>query len=289
MIDSGVPPLAKWPAGVLDNLKRWEQGNLVRYPPFFYFADPNVPIWSATMDYSADSEGPEIILPEGDNLPLYGIITTQTCDIAEEDSDRPIRPWIQMSPVYSTKSWKKSKLEDGKGPRYLFLIPDIDEPGVWVADFRIEIPIEKGWLANQEPIQGFRDDEEKHKLGERLAWLRSRPAWSPPLVEAIRSLNRKLQSLYQQDESYLGDELERSLEEVAVLVDDYSEQHEVQFVFITSDNLSDDCKELLGQWWDSAREEANRSNLTLHASDFVKSENLSLADYRKMTRVLSFR
>lgn len=101
MINRGIPKSAEeWPNGVLDGLREWEQGDLVASPPFFYFADPSRPVWSATAHFTESSTGPEVILVPDEMMPPYGLVTTQTCDIGEEGRDRPMRPWVQMAPVY---------------------------------------------------------------------------------------------------------------------------------------------------------------------------------------------
>src|ERR1035441_6952262 len=168
MIDSGIPPKDGWPDGLLDKLRQWEQGDIVLAPFLFYFADPSAAIWEGTRLYTESSVEPEVILAPDELLPPYGMVTTQTCDIAEEDSQRPMRPWVQMTPVYAITSWKRNRLEGGRGPRYWLLIPDFPEDGVWVADLRLELPVEKSWLANQARIIGFADEEEKRRVGSRL-------------------------------------------------------------------------------------------------------------------------
>jgi hypothetical protein len=84
MIDRGVPNGDDWPEGVLDSLRAWEQGDLVAGPPFFYFADPQRPVWEGTRQYTDTSTEPEVILPDEGLCPPYGMVTTQTCEIAEE-------------------------------------------------------------------------------------------------------------------------------------------------------------------------------------------------------------
>ena len=211
-IDAGLPISSdSWPAGTLDALKNFLQGHAVEKPPLFYFADPSRPIWARTHSYTQDSEGPEVIeLPEQSGPP-YGLITTQTCDIGEEDADTPIRPWVQLCPVYDRSSdldsgWRK-KLRKGGGPRFLMHLPAIQN-GFWVADFRIETPVEKGWLATCTPIDAFGDEAVQRKVGERVAMLRSRPAFAArfvdlvqrPLVTALKQLRAEDLTLYQKME-----------------------------------------------------------------------------------------
>lgn len=51
---------------------------------------------------------------------------------------------------------------------YLVYLPAL-EPGFWVADLRIELPVEKGWLAGQTPTKGFDNEDSQRGLGARLA------------------------------------------------------------------------------------------------------------------------
>ncbi len=284
MIDSGVPPKDQWPEGILDSLSSWEQGDLVRQPPLFYFADPSAPIWEPTRAYTEDSVESEVILPSEEYLPPYGLVTTQTCDIAEEDSNRPIRPWVQVAPVYQLTNWKRKKLEDEKGPRYWLLVPDMPQDGIWVADFRIEIPVEKSWLAQQARVQGFADEESKRGVGRRVAWLRGRPAFSRELNAVHEDLFKTFQQV-ETDQPDLHEELMDKLEEVVVEVDSYLAPSSVQIVFLTSSLLPRECRERLEQWRDSAAEFAEASGLVLHALDFRTLESVSVLEYRRMERI----
>lgn len=284
MIDSGVPPGEEWPDGVLDALRQWEQGDIVANPPFFYFADPARPVWEATRLYMATSSGPEIVLPRENSNPPYGLITTQTCDIGEEESRRPVRPWVQISPVYemTDKGWKK-KVRRGGGPRYWLLVPGLPEEQVWVADLRIEVPVEKGWLAGQQRIDGFRDEELKAVVGARLAWLRGRPAFSTDFNALVyNDLFEALETLSEAD-SDLHEKLMDQLEEVAVLVDSHLQPTSVQLVFLTPDGLDPECREWLEQWRDSRLDSTLERGITLHALDFRELDAVTATEYRRMT------
>ena len=282
MIDKGVPPRDSWPDGLLSKLREWEQGDVVVRPPLFYFADPSAAIWEATRAYADSSSGPEIILPPDEVLPPYGIVTTQTCDIAEEESSRPVRPWVQIAPIYPVTAWKRSKLEGGKGPRYWFLVPDLPEEGVWVADLRIEVPVEKSWLAGQTRIEGFTSESEKRKVGRRLAWLKGRPAFSRELNEIQQALFDAL-DLKVPAEQEIHDKLLDQLEEVVVLVDSYLTPTSVQVVFLTNVPLASDCQRWLSEWREGTVEESSVTGLTFHALDFRTLSSVSIEEYRRMT------
>jgi hypothetical protein len=282
MIDKGVPPRDSWPNGLLRKLREWEQGDVVANPPLFYFADPSAAIWEATRAYTDSSSGPEVILPPDEVLPPYGMVTTQTCDIAEEESSRPVRPWVQIAPVYPVTNWKRKKLEGGKGPRYWLLVPDLPEDGIWVADLRIEVPIEKSWLAGQIRVEGFENETEKRIVGRRLAWLKGRPAFSRELNEIQQSLFDALDGM-ESAELETHETLLDQLEEVVVQVDSYLAPTSVQLVFLTNVPLADDCRRWLSEWRENSVEEASVTGLTLHALDFRTLTSVTAEEYRRMT------
>jgi hypothetical protein len=280
MIDSGVPPgRDHWPDGILEALLPWEQGDLVQSVPIFYFADSGSPIWNETAAYTSTSLGPEVILAS-DNAP-YGMVTTQTCDIAEEESTRPMRPWVQLAPVYkiSDKGWAK-KLQQGGGPRYWLWVPGIPEDGVWTADLRIEIPVEKGWLAGQPRIEGFPSEETRQAVPRRLEYLRGRPAFSREFNAAVYVPLIRLLDEASGEESTDG--IAGLLAEVAVQVDSYLHPNDVQLIFLSDDPLPGGVRERLRQWKDAVGDTAREAGITIHALEFGELSAVSLARYRRM-------
>jgi hypothetical protein len=189
--------------------------------PLLYYADPSRPIWARTAAYTAEATGPETIEAGSQTAPRYGLITSQTCDISEEDAEQPLRPWVQVAPVYNRtdlNSGAQKLLRNGKGARYLLHLPALPG-GFWVADLRIEVPVEKGWLATREPVDGFADETKQRAVGERIAVLRSRPAFAgsfvdtvqQPLVAALKSLRATDRALY--------DRMDVQVDEVCVELD----------------------------------------------------------------------
>jgi hypothetical protein len=290
VIDSGVPDgPAEWPSGVLDRLKVFCQGDVVRNPPLFYYADPTRPVFTETFRYQQGSEGPEIVLAEDSFTPPYGIITTQTCDIAEEDSARPLRPWVQMSPIFPLKGNKgyRRSLARGRGPLTYLHVPDLPEGEFWVADLRIEYPVEKGWLAFQERIDGFASEEARRRVGERVAWIRQRPALAGAFVEAIqRPLMASLRRL-QEENPDLFDEIDSQVEEVAARLDSYLDPSSVQLVLLGSANISRVSRSWFESWQDQQLSRAAELGITLHALDARRFSELSVAEYRNMVVWLS--
>lgn len=146
MIEDGLPDSREgWPDGVLEAIGTFVLGDVIDGPPIFYFADPRVPVWEATKHALIDEA--DVVVLDGMSKAL---ITSQTCDVGEEDADPPMKPFVMVAPVYDAADildgGTRSLLKRGRGPAYLVYLPAL-EPGFWVADLRIELPVEKGWLA----------------------------------------------------------------------------------------------------------------------------------------------
>jgi hypothetical protein len=299
MIDRGVPASRdEWAAGVLAALGPWEQGDLVSGLPLFYFADRRYPTFAATRSEPSeedDDEPPEtIVWLSDDDAPPFGMVTTQTCDIAEEDSAVPCRPWIQLAPVYATtdKGWRK-KIPRGRGPRYLVHVPGIESPknGIWLADLRVEVPVEKGWLAQQERIPGGRNTSEKWDLANRIASLRNRPVFAQTLVQSVdRPLATALRDLAANDEA-LFEQVEAQIEEIIIRADDFLAPSMVWPIVMADGDaaIGDDVRNWFGEWWESAQERATDNGITLHPVDFQRHSEMSASDYRKTAPLHRFR
>jgi hypothetical protein len=70
------------------------------------------------------------------------------------------------------------------------LAPKALPSGFWVADLRIEFPVEKGWLVGREPIASFNEDAQYEAFAEMLGTLKNRPdiddRLSQQLVKPLR-------------------------------------------------------------------------------------------------------
>lgn len=285
MIDAGVPDERdEWPDGVLERLRAYRQGDVIERPPLFYFADPYAPVWSETRLYTDVASEPEVVYAREEVSAPYGIITTQTCDIAEEDSARPARPWVQVSPVYEVdKSWRK-KVVKGRGPRYWVHVPQLQPADkVFAADLRIEMPIEKGWLAGKAPIDGFGDPAGRQTFADRVTWIRSRPALARELLDVIQD---PLFGAFDQllvDNPDLHAEIDSQVEEIALLTDDLLHPADVQVAFLGSSKFSAAAWEWLESWRDAQLAAAAEAGITLQAQGYMQFSEISADLYRRMT------
>jgi hypothetical protein len=205
MIDAGLG--AEWDPRVVEAASQFDQGHLVTQPPFFYAAVPGNGVWETTKlvaDEFAEGEDGVIEVDPHDRPP-YGILTSQGCDVA--DSQR--KPWVQIAPVYpadeeAVGEERLAAIRRDAVPHLVLLDPPALE-GTWIADLRIEVPVEKSWLVGREPIAGFSDTEGRRRFALRLSGRLERPAL-PDAVHAalVRPLRRLIDNLGKQKQAEMG-------------------------------------------------------------------------------------
>jgi hypothetical protein len=182
VIDDALPAI--WPAEVTAAAQKFKQGDLVERPPFFYYRTDAFPVWKARVE----GDGGEGLVEIDDRRPHFGLITTQTCALYE-DTDRPRQPWLSVAPAYDytpqLKPGQDKQIKRGRVRHLVHLTSRRLPDGLWVADLRIEVPIEKGWLVGREPLDGFESVRDRLVLAERLASRRQRHALSAPLIKQM--------------------------------------------------------------------------------------------------------
>lgn len=192
MIDAGLPS-EDWDQGILEAAARFDIGDLVTRPPLFYAGVPSWGVWGPTPLLADQVGEDEAVVIEVDDAerPPYGIITSPGCDV--DDVGR--KPWVQVAPVYDVNEVTTSQLADVRRDAvpHLVLLEPQDLDGTWVADLRLEMPVEKSWLAGRDPIPGFRTDEGRRHFARRLSGRLDRPALPSSVHDlVVRSLRRLL-------------------------------------------------------------------------------------------------
>lgn len=220
--------------------------------------------------------------------PPYGMITSQTCDIAEEDARRPVRPWVQIAPVFDRSDLSdgiRTELSRGKGARYLLHLPALPD-GFWVADLRLEVPVEKGWLAKQAPLRGFPDEAGARIVGERIAHLRSRPAFAGRFVAAVQMpLRAALQELKRRAKADWA-RMHAQILEIGVSLDSLLDPHFAELTLLLDETeLDTDLRRWWQEWWDSALPYAQEQGVQLLPLVVRSTAEVTLAEYRRMTRL----
>jgi hypothetical protein len=260
-----------------------------------YLTDPMAPIWAESARFAEDLAAageemrPDVIhLPER-LIPPFGMITTQTCDIVEEDSPAPAWPWVQLVPVYEMagdfNSGERKLLRDGRGSRRFLHVAGLT-PGFYVADFRFSFPVEKGWLARQSRVDGFGTEDLRQRVGDRVALLGGRPAFAGTFVATVQTpLSRALRELKAANRELFG-RLDDHVPELGVRLDSRLAPSTAQVIVICNAALDTEETAWWNQWWDGCREPASKAGISLQALDFrVLDESFSAAEYRQITHL----
>jgi hypothetical protein len=171
-----------WDNALQGALRQLHQGCLVRYPPIVYYALPGQPLTHTTARFGAVKETPGPVAPR--SRPPWGIITTQTCDLIEEG--RPKRPWFSVAPVYvyECDSGLARQIRN-RCFSYLFAVTTLGPAagGIWVADLRLEVPVEKSWLVGCVSQAAFATQPEYWSFSMHLGELRTRFAYPRDIDE----------------------------------------------------------------------------------------------------------
>lgn len=287
MISSGMPKSRDdWPPEVLEAAAAFVCGDIVESPPIFYYADPAYGVLARTREYAdADYGGPEIIDASTVISAPYGVITTQTCDISEIDFDPPAHPFISVVPVFDAGSLSgpdRSLLRKGKRIGAYYHVPELasHEQGFWVADFRLEVPVEKSWLVGKDPIKGF-SEEAARTIPKVLADIRDRPAWAesvsnhlqPALLQELKRLKGEQRALY--------DAIVSEIDEIGARADSMLSPTWVQLAGFTNEAASLEVVE----WWrrvtDVLRERAGEQSLAFHEPLLLNLRECPVATYRE--------
>lgn len=202
--------------------------------------------------------------------------TTQTCDLSEQGP--PTQPWVQVSPVYRLEG-KPEEQEHLPSKAYIIELsgPDLPE-GRWVADLRIEVPLEKTVLVDRAPIAGFGSEDETDEFARVLGVRRARAALANELVESVIRLIRKKKANNKARAARVWDELYKlglQIEEGTRL-----KPSAVRLHVICAREPSKLVREWFTDWWDRARQEAEEVGITLHTTKFhdARSMDVTLAD-----------
>ncbi len=278
MIDSGVEQ--PWPREVLDAVAQFKQGDLVESPPFFYVAVPRHGVWSLTKVESDEPAEEELIELDPEQRPRFGLITTQTCDLKEQ-SPRPRQPWFTVVPVYqadSTRTNLRQVEQHQIGHLVLLTATDLPE-GSWIADLRIELPIEKSWLVGREPIEAFADEDGYLKLAHRLARRRDRPALANVISNRVVSqLRSSFAAMRKGERSALLEQVQ----ELRLAVNNTRlTPTSARLIVITYIEPSpSEVTSWFNEWWDHAQAECADEGLELVHNSYTTLMKLTAADYR---------
>jgi hypothetical protein len=177
-------------------MRQYAQGDLVEKPPLFFSGTAKFGVTSLVRELGDADEDDEIFDLEVISRPLFGMVTTESCDIVEDDARTPRQPFVSVAPVYDyngrVDDARKALIRERR-VSYLFPIEagELAEPGPWAADLRLEVPIEKSWLAERKPIRFLADEAHQFELSAFLAARRDRPVLPGSIHAAIVKPTRR--------------------------------------------------------------------------------------------------
>lgn len=174
-------------APYVDHLAKWRQGHLVVDVPVLWVA-------AAGVDpFTGVDHGGEELAPVFDPAGRPWVITTQTCDIGgTPPGDR--HPFIHVAPLVHARALDKNRVRLGLDRKAGDLVPvlspfgDGSEKPEWFADLRLQVPLSKAALLDQEPIEGFATEDEYLEFGVMLGYKQFRPALDATLSEDVPRL-----------------------------------------------------------------------------------------------------
>ncbi len=283
MIDDGI--LRPWPDEIGTTTAPLRQGHLFANPPFFYLGDPRFALWDATSALPVDG-GADVVLLNDDEGPPYGLVVTQSCDLDESDHE-PRRPWFQICPVYPLDpdnlgdDFRRELENDTRLDLAKLKPPDLDQHFYWVADLRIEVPVEKGWLVGRDRVEAFADEDGYDKLAVRLRERVSRVAYADSLTQLIRKLQDKFQRLG------ANGEVKRGVSQIrARIVPSRLAPELVQFIVVKNGDATPKVEEWFDNWHAEVRAGEAVQDLDLQPPRYTDWDSMLARDLLKSDEVM---
>jgi hypothetical protein len=284
VINEGLPE--EWPARVRAAVAPFRQGHLVETPPFFYAANLEHPVWELSeiaRDSDAENDEPEDALLEldPDQRPPYGSITTQTCDLAEERPE-PVQPWLQVAPVYQCEPGSTLLERD-------FVVP-LSPPTLpgegWVADLRLEMSLEKGYLVGREPLEAFSSESEYDRFGDLLARRRGRPALASVFHEVINVTTRSMKQESSAKRS-MARRVRDNVYKLKLGIEDGTRLRPVaaKLYVVTQGEAEAETEEWFAEWWSRAKAVAADHGLQLLPTGWMNSGQLDAEIYDDLVEI----
>jgi hypothetical protein len=260
------------------------QGTLVAEPPLLYAADPAHPLYVATVAWATSDKaaGGVVNIVSAAKRPAWGLIVSQTCDLVEEG--RPKRPWTLIAPVYQLSADRGTRrmIELERGYDYLCPVTglDADDDSLWVADLRLLVPVEKGWLVGAINDHAFVDEAGYERLARQLGRLFSRTGYATPLVtHVLKPLNALLEKI---TKKYDGED---NIAEVALALGrSRLDPTNAQVVFLLEGPIDDDLRDMILAWGQSVLENPPEG-VNVLMPRIAMLDDLTAREYRTLDHV----
>ncbi|WP_370326020.1 hypothetical protein [Euzebya sp.] len=287
MIDEQIPNgREEWPPELLEHLKTFRQGDVVESPPFAYWGLPHHGVLDLTKSFEGEGE---IVAAE---RPPYGLILTQTCDLVEEDARRPRYPYVHLCPVVNgdeevngeprIPAGRRGNIERGR-VKYQILLPDLPG-GWWVADSRLIIACEKGWLVERQPIRAFNDESQRWSVGPWVGRSFYQPAFAGKFVQGVQI--PLIQSLLdvKKHEPEIFAAIDGCVEEFCLAGADHDDLDDAAVVVLLR-TRNEEAISWLQDTWVQWNDSAAACEINLLPLRFEELDDISLKEYRSLTTI----
>lgn len=283
MLEAGLP--GDWPEEASRAARPFLQGHLIEGPPIFYAANLEHAIWSlshAVAQITPTAEWADALVDiAAEQRPPFGIITTQTCDITEEDR-RPRQPWLHVAPVF--------RFDEGDAVLDRDYIVPLDPPdlggSVWAGDLRLELPLEKSVLVGRDPIEAFRDEDGYIAFGNLLARRRGRPALASVFHEVLNVTSRQLK---EEGGGRRGQarQVRKQVYKLMLAIQDGTRlaPRAARLHVVLQGDVTPEIEDWFGEWWDRARLVADEAGLQLLPVDYIDARHANLVLYDRLVEI----
>ena len=260
-----------WSNGLKDHLNQFRQGHVVHDIPVFFANLGADNLWNQPRRLISES-APQIAA-EPDGTLHRAIVLTQGCDIVRTNT-----PWVTVAPVYeATQRLNEGQRASARGGQTWHLVhitAGWASDDFWVADLRLELPVEKTLLLGRAPLAGFADETGYSQFAERLGARKMRAdvpndvlAYvSVPLFDAIRALPDS------------GVTLNQGVREIRLQLDDALAPTRVVVFVVSHDGASPDAE----GWTDvvtSLYPRASSNGLTIVGPEITALSEMTASEY----------
>jgi hypothetical protein len=151
---------------------------------------------------------------------------------------------------------------------------DWAQDGFWVADLRIEYPVDKSVLVSVEPIEAFRDDLGYATLSKRLSAMRERAAVPlPTTVHVAQPLTDYLTDRMGEGKTPLD-----GVREIRLASNHHTSPTSV-VLFVVADNVADVDQDEWTSAVDALQPGAAANGIALVGPDITTLSTMTAADY----------
>jgi len=264
-----------WPDDLTAHLDTFRQGHIVDHIPVFFLGSGQK-LWNQPRrDVAPLPDDTTLLVAEPLEVVRSAMLLTQACDLM-----KPRNPWATVAPVYEATgrltAGDLGLARVGRITHFVHLTAPWTAGEFWVADLRLELPVEKSVLADREPRDAFSSEVEYATLAERLGAQRARPATPQACLKwVVEPLYALLAAMGDAGISLLAGVREIRLQ--------WNDPHEptVVTVFVIGTDDTDSTPDASG--WssviDQIYEHASENGLTIVGPELTTLWQMSAADY----------